>query len=348
MSSTSSLARAAAPENQPPIRKICVTPTKNESWIIDRFLAASATWADDVIVADQGSTDGTPEAVLKAPKAHLVRNESPVFDENHRQKLLLNRARQIPGRRILIGLDADEALSANFATSREWAQIGNLEPGTVLRFRWVNILPGFKTAWVLPGFVAQGFVDDGSPHEGSVIHSPRVPCPPGAPTVDLQEIVLLHFQYVLWDRMRAKQRWYQAWEHLKHRANSPLEIFRRYNHMHGSWSKDEIQPVRPEWLAGYEAAGIRFDTLQCEPITWWDREIVRILVEHGGKKLRRIGIWDKDWVEVGRKLGVTSPELRDPRSHWEKCAHRLLAATQGKRTSVFVRILERFLRKTGW
>lgn len=328
--------------------RICVTPTRNESWIIRQFLAAAKTWASDIIVADQGSTDGTREAILAAPGAHLVSNDSPTFDENHRQKLLLNRARQIGGKRILIGLDADEALSANCLHSEEWNQLKDAKPGTILRFRWVNILPGFKTAWIPPKYVPFGFVDDGSAHEGRTIHSPRVPQPTDAPVLDIKEVVVLHFQYVLWDRMRSKQRWYQTWEYLNHRKKTPLQIFREYNHMHGSWGQDEIQPMMPEWLAGYEGAGIRFDTIQCEPITWWDRELVNILAKQGSNDLSRIAIWDKDWRAAGQQLGVESPALDDPRSVWEKCVHRLLAATQQNRSNLFVRAFERFLRGTGW
>src|SRR5688572_17685202 len=95
--------------NIPSVRRVCVTPTRNESWIIKPFLAAAKCWATDILIADQGSTDGTQEKVQQCPTAELLINTSPVFDENHRQQLLLTRARQIPGKRILIGLDADEA-----------------------------------------------------------------------------------------------------------------------------------------------------------------------------------------------------------------------------------------------
>ena len=86
---------------------IVVTPTRNESWIIRRFAAAAKLWAHHVIVADQLSTDGTREILRATPGVELVLNESPTFDEAHRQNLLLTHARKIPGKRILIGLDAD-------------------------------------------------------------------------------------------------------------------------------------------------------------------------------------------------------------------------------------------------
>ena len=209
-------------------RRICVTPTRNESWIIKPFLSAARSWASDVIVADQGSTDGTLQELQSTAAVDVVINESPVFDEGHRQLLLLERSRRINGRRILIGLDADEALSANCLESEEWKRLSEAEPGTVLRFRWVNILPGFKKAWIPPKYAAFGFVDDGRDFSGWRIHSPRVPQPDGAPVIDVEEVVVLHFQYVVWERMLSKHRWYQAWEHLNYSQKGALEIFREY------------------------------------------------------------------------------------------------------------------------
>jgi len=328
--------------------RICVTPVRNEAWIIDRFLSAAKSWADHVVVADQQSSDGTLELLQATPGVEVVINESRVFDEAHRQKILLERARQFEGRRILIGLDADEALSANCLESKEWKQIAEAEPGTILRFRWVNILPGFKEVWIPPTYNAFGFVDNGCDFTGWRIHSPRVPQPENAPVIDLDEIVVLHFQYVAWERMIAKHRWYQAWEHVKHQQKRPLEIFREYNHMYGSWDKSEIYPLRQEWLAGYDRAGIDFRSLQSEPVSWWDREIVQMLQDHGTTGFRRIAIWNEDWNAMARRIGTNGADLSDPRSVWEKTAHRLLRATQSRRSNLAVRGFERLLRMTGW
>ena len=41
---------------------ICMTPVKNEEWIMERFLAAASLWADCIIVADQHSQDRTASA----------------------------------------------------------------------------------------------------------------------------------------------------------------------------------------------------------------------------------------------------------------------------------------------
>ena len=328
--------------------RICVTPTRNEAWIIQRFLAAANTWADHIIVADQGSADGTLQQLQSTSGVAVVINDSPVFDEAHRQKILLERARQFDGRRILIGLDADEALSSNFVNSKEWDRISEAKPGTVLRFRWVNILPGFKEAWIPSKYSAFGFVDDDCNFKGWHIHSPRVPQPPGAPVIDLDDVVVLHFQYVAWERMVSKHRWYQAWEHVKHQEKGPLKIFREYHHMYGSWDKSEIHPLRPEWLEGYERAGIDFRSLRSEPVTWWDREIAQMLLEHGPERFRRIAIWDEDWNAIATRVGTNGIDLSDPRSTWEKAAHGLLKATQKHRANLGVRGFERILRLAGW
>lgn len=336
-----------APEASRCVR-ICLTPTRNESWIIRPFTRAAHTWADHIIVADQSSSDDTFSQLQSLPGVTAVVNDSPGYDENYRQKLLLKHARQVPGKRLLVGLDADEALSANALQSKDWERIDQAKPGTIVRFRWVNILPGFTQAWIPPNLIPCGFIDDGSEHVGKAIHSARVPHPEGAPTLDLDDIVVLHFQYVAWERMESKQRWYQAWEFASRKAMSPLQIFRQYNHMRGSWNQAEIFSVRPEWFAAYEQRGIDFRALKSEPMTWWDKEIVRMLRELGPAHFRKIAIWERDWNAALAADSAPPLDLADPRSGWEKYVHRKLKQTQGNRGDLSVRVFEHLLRRLGW
>ena len=158
-----------------PTRLICLTPTRNEAWIIDKFLAAASHWADHIIVADQRSTDDTVERIRRVARAQVIANDSEDYNEAARQRLLIAHGRRIAGKRIFLALDADEALSPNASASPEWKRLASAEPGTILRFRWVNILPGFERAWIPPNLIVCGFVDDGKEHAGSRIHSPRLP-----------------------------------------------------------------------------------------------------------------------------------------------------------------------------
>ena len=117
---------------------VCLTPVKDEAWILARFLRCAATWADHIIVSDQGSIDGSRAIAQNCAKTKLIENPAERYDEGARQRLLVEAARSIPndGKRIFIALDADEALSANWRKSPEWHKLLRAAPGTVLAFQW--------------------------------------------------------------------------------------------------------------------------------------------------------------------------------------------------------------------
>src|SRR5437899_2901721 len=137
---------------------VCVTPVRNEAWILDRFLSCASLWADHIVIADQCSEDGSRDIARSHPKVLLVDNPALAYNEEHRQQLLLEAARQIPGRRVIIALDADEALSANWMSSPEWKSLLAAGEGTVLRFQWVNICPDLRHCWIPPDDIPFGFV----------------------------------------------------------------------------------------------------------------------------------------------------------------------------------------------
>jgi glycosyltransferase involved in cell wall biosynthesis len=99
---------------------ICLTPVKNEAWVLERFLRCASVWADYIIIADQKSTDGSQEIARQFKKVILIENPSPTYNEFAREELLIEAARNISGPRLLVALDADEALTANFMNSVEW------------------------------------------------------------------------------------------------------------------------------------------------------------------------------------------------------------------------------------
>jgi hypothetical protein len=81
---------------------ICLTPVKNEGDQIDRFLKCASLWADHIIVCYQNSTDASTEIALNYEKVNLIENPSVKFNELERQKILLAKAREIPGKKLLI------------------------------------------------------------------------------------------------------------------------------------------------------------------------------------------------------------------------------------------------------
>ena len=185
---------------------ICLTPVRNEAWILDRFLKATSLWADHIIIADQTSTDGSREIALKYPKVILIDNNSQDYNESVRHKLVINEARKIDGKRLLVTIDADEVFTPNIFDSAEWNTIINAKEGTLFKFQWANICPNLNEMW-LEAFYPWAFMDNNFEYSGKLIHGPRIPIPTNTDTIIINQIKVIHFQYTDWNRMESKQRY---------------------------------------------------------------------------------------------------------------------------------------------
>jgi glycosyltransferase involved in cell wall biosynthesis len=329
---------------------VCVTPVRDERAVLERFLACAALWADHIVVLDQCSTDGSREVAAAHPKVRLLLNDDPTYDEAARQRVLLGAAREIPGRRVLVALDADEALSANVLRSRAWHDAIRAAPGTILRLRWASILPGFARAWISPDLIAFGLVDDGRVHTGPPIHSRRLPAGLDQPSLALEDVRVLHYQFATYERNRSKQRWYQCWERLHDPRKRPIQIYRQYHRL-DALPDAEVQPLRADWFGGYMEAGLDMRSLPPpEPWYRWDEEVLDWLVEHGPSKFERLDIWDLDYEALARRLGrpTDGRPLGDPRGPGTRLIHRALARTQAHAGRRGVRLVQRALIPFGW
>ncbi|MEO8502950.1 MAG: glycosyltransferase family 2 protein [Acidobacteriota bacterium] len=327
---------------------VCLTPVRNEAWILERFLRCASLWADHIVVCDEHSEDGSQNIARAFPKVRLIDHRSPSFDEAGRQSRLIDEARRIPGPRLLMALDADEFLAADALASPSWQEAVNVAPGTVLRFRHSNLFPGLRRCWQPREAHPWGFADDGSAHHGLTLHSPRVPVPSSAPERICEAIPVLHYQYTDWSRMAAKQRWYQCLEAVLWPERSVLDIYRRYHHM-DAVARTEQRPVRRGWISGYEAEGIDMTTVHGGPPYWFEREVVLMMERHGAERFRRLAIWDSDWSTLAGGWNLPRPErFRDPRTRRERVVHRWLRQTQRWPRLPTVARAERWLRRRGW
>ena len=322
---------------------ICLTPIKNEAWILERFLQSASLWADHIIIADQQSDDGSREIAARFPKVRLIDNNTPAYDEQARQQLLLDAARTIPGPRLLIALDADEFFTPDGLHSAEWEAIKQAAPGTVIRFRWVNIHPNLRQYWEPADDMPFGFADDSSPHTGREIHSTRIPYPPDAPVMDARTLKVMHYQYTDWERMESKHRWYQAWERIQYPTKRTDAIYRMYHRMYAIRSRD-LHAIPSAWFTEYEERGIAMRRIQKSPFHRWDVAMLRFFQQHGTAYFAKEAIWHVDWVDMARRWGIDNPEqFTDPRTVFEKAQQHWFRATRSYRDIFPLRVADRLL-----
>src|ERR1035437_5259168 len=159
--------------------KICLTAVKNEDWMSRIFLQVMSLIADHILILDQLSTDETRNNSKEFKKVILLDNESPVFNEPERQKILIDSARKLfPGERFFLPFDADEIPSFNILNDHEWNTIvENAKPGTAINLQNICLYNSpyeyrspDKRSPVL-SYLPFAMRDNNEPHSGIKIHT---------------------------------------------------------------------------------------------------------------------------------------------------------------------------------
>lgn len=317
-------------ENRPTI--ICLTPVRNEAWILDTFLKCTSLWADYIIIADQNSTDETRDIATRYEKVILIENKSIEYNELERQKLLITEARKISGKRLLITLDADEVFVGNFLDTADWNNMLSAKEGTVFGFHWLNLLAEFKNFWKSEGFFPWAIMDDNSNHTGEEIHNPRVPVKDWGAIIKLEQIQVLHYQYTDWKRMESKHRYYQCIERLKFPQKSAVTIFRMYNHMYAIFN-NKLENCKDEWFSFYEAQNILLRNIKPSETNWFDAEVSKIFLEYGTHKFKKEFLWAGEFSN------------QDPRNFLDKILHFYLKKTTSMANNFVVQFIDKIITK---
>ena len=315
---------------------IVMTPVRNEAWVLHAFLKATSLWADHIIIADQHSTDGSREIALQYPKVILIDNNNPDFNEAERQKILIDKAREIEGDKILFGLDADEIFSANFQDTEDWQRILNSKPGDVFWFKWAEICPDKKHYWGST-YYPWMFHDDGKEPHGNYVrnmHSMRIPYPIEEKQMYyVNDFRVLHLAYLNAYRTDAKRRFYKFvdWV-MNHR--SVINLSRSY--AQADKGKTEEMPVHfttfPfDLYKEIDTSGTKF---------WFDGYIVERLNKYTNKQLRKLDLWNK--------IFISEYCLKDPRTVLDKIIHWYLNKTQKRRNSLPIKLIDKILKRTGY
>lgn len=323
---------------------ICITPVKNEAWCLHAFLQCADLWADYIIIADQGSTDGSREIALSYPKVILVDNPADDLHEMNMRRPLFDAARKIDGEKILISLDADEIFSANFKETEDWQKVINAKPGEMLIFKWALINIDRKT-FTEPDFWFQcGMYDDGTelPKNG-YIHTARVPWShtQGAKEIYIRDFKIIHLIDLYEKRVKSKYKYYQCLTLINEPQKSRLSLYRTYNTI----NKDERKVISDDLLRAYEKIGISvYDLLKFDDdeVFWQDNRIIQFFKDNGIEYFAGLDIFDKDWLNKINTL--TDNNFKDPRKWHHKLLHFYLKITTPIKTTIIIRLIDKIYK----
>lgn len=298
---------------------IVLTPIKNEEWILDVFIKSCLLFADHILIADQNSTDRSVEIASKYDKVVLIKNENADFNEDERQKLLINKARELFGlNNFLLALDADEIITSNSINSTDWDKIKQTALGTVFLFDKPTPLFNLNLVFRYREGFPLGFIDDGSEHYPSVIHSTRIPTPDYGSKIFLENISFLHLCFVRQNTQFSKNRYYCTLEKIKKNRN--LRIRRL---MYNFFSPRDYIKMGPKdilnknWYKIYDEKGINLKEFKEEPYYYMDFEVLKIFNRYGTKLFYNEPIWHFDWEACrleGIKRGIEGMPLEPIKS----------------------------------
>lgn len=317
------------------MKKIVLMPTKNDAWILEKTLPCILLWADYVIIADQNSTDGTIEICKQSPKVTVLQNDS-VFHSTKVRQMLLEEARKIEGNNIIFSIDSDEVVTADILTSEFWQRVGNSPIGTAFQMQWVQLWRSSQkyrdddSIWS-KSYKHFAFIDDRissfTYEYGVNDHNPRVPTVLTKNTVKLDMPKVLHFQFVNWERMLAKQRFYRVQDFIQtsRKVSNVIKINKMY-----FYAKDEsglkLSNISEKWVKEYEMRGIDLHNVKDGGLLWYEIEVLRWFKKFKVNTFSLLDIWDVDW-EKKRKLALPIykdiPEslICDPRNIFTRLYH---------------------------
>lgn len=320
---------------------ICLTATRNYGWITKAFLEANTKWADYIIIVDQMSEDGTREMASQYDNVIILDNHDLSYSETKRCVMALDRARQIKGDKILVGLDIDEILPSNVINTSDWEKIINSAPGEMFCLSWANILPDKKNYYTPrlfngdPFWMYRIFHDDGITqynNEGHDMHTHHLPYNYKGKEYKVTDFSIIHFGEFNFNWNFVKQRYYQIVDYDKnHRTATQLD--RMYNK---KTDKDiTTQKIEKEWL-GYDFN--IFDLIDIDSRPYFIRYMKEKISENGINRYSKLNIWDTTILNY--------LNIQDPRNHSIKLFHKYLNKSRNNRSFV-VRGVDKILKLIG-
>ena len=321
---------------------IVVMPVKNEEWILENSLKAASLFADHIIVADQNSTDKTPEICKRFDKVIVIQNPNKFHTSNVRLQLL-NAAREFTGHNAIFSFDADEIPTSHILTNDFKEKLMNLPKGSSISFQWINLWRSLlkyrddNSVWA-NSWKHFGFIDDRKSNYTTLNvisdHTSRVPLATLEKNNKFDFPKVLHFQFVDWERMLAKQRYYRVAELVQRGKGFLTSIKINFKYYP---TKDEgkifLKDLPGEWIKVWLEKSIKVNEIKKDYFYWQEAESKKFFKQYGTEYFKWLDIWDKDWGK----------EIKDPRPFYIKFYHKHLQPLLGY-NGFFYKIY-RFLNK---
>lgn len=318
---------------------IVLTPVRNEAWILPAFLKATSLWADYIIIADQMSTDGSRDIYPQYEKVIVVDNPRKEMHQAATRRLLFEEAKKIEGDKILFTLDADEFLSGDFIHTHGWQTIVNSEPGDVFEFRWMNLSADSSKYSTWQHYYWAAHIEEdllNGQFPDNFIHEWRLPWPEHVNhEYKIDDISFVHFARVNALRQRNKERFYQISQSAPMGKYSGVRFYRQYHPV----LEEIFYEVPTDTYAYYETNGIDVMTLlnlQDEGRHYTEAVLCKI-EEKGIEYFKKLDVWESGFLR--------NNNLQDPRTWWDKMMHTYLRATNKYAKTLFIRIIDKLLKK---
>ncbi|MGB8815776.1 MAG: glycosyltransferase [Minisyncoccia bacterium] len=289
------------------MKTIVLIPIKNEEWILEQTLNNISPYVDEVIIADQKSTDKSLEICKKFSNVKVIDNPY----EGHSNKvrwLLLEEARKIGKNNLIVCIDADEMISPmGLEEIKKLISEGKATKGDVFKLKWIQLWKNTKEyrddgVWK-DNYKDVAFIDNEEINEYKrdfVVndHTSRVPDTNINKEISIS-YPLLHFHFVAWKRTEMKQAWYRCSELIAGLRNA-----KRINNTYRVTLEPKnikLLSIQKEWVDGLTLT----QNMEKASSDWHLKEILGFFDKYGIKFFEQLQIWNIDELhnEFVKKVG---------------------------------------------
>lgn len=285
---------------------ICLMPVKNEVDILPITLEIISRYCDIIIIADQISTDGSRDIYRKFPKIRVIDNKR----EGHSNQVrwdLLKAAREYDGNNLLICLDADEYIPTDIFNN--FINKHDFKIGESFEFPWIQLWKSIRyfnntTVWH-KNYQRIAWIDDRKTKYEDVIiindHVSRVPQGFSENSTRVDDIPIIHLQWLSWEKTQFKQVLYRCTELIK-KPKDFISINSKYSHSL-DFENRKLSKTPKKWIED----SISLNSIEKLKPSWHRQEIYNLFNKYGILFFEPLQIWhipelEKEFIKiVGRK-----------------------------------------------